>query len=205
MRSIFLSAMLLSTALLAQGPYMGVKGGINFSNLHGADVQSSNSRFGFNAGLIMRALADRPVGAQVELLYSTRGNRSHYQGFFGLLDQDVDFNLEYIELPALAALRFADNAVEIQAGGYAAYLIHAKVSTSGDLGNGVHELDAGNFNSIDAGLAGGVAFNVGPLQIGLRYDYGLLTIANSDAAKFLLGDAKNSCAQVYIAFGQEVE
>lgn len=184
---------------------MGVKGGLNISNLYSGEVSDNNARLGFNAGFIGRALADQPIGLQAELLYSTKGNKTHYSGLFGLVDQDVDFTLNYLELPVMAAFRFADNAFELQAGGYAAYLLSASVTTSGDLGDGSDELDRDNFNSIDAGLVGGIAFNAGPIQVGARYLYGLSTLANSDGAELLLGDAKNSCAQVYIAFGQAVE
>ena len=41
----------------------------------------------------------------------------------------------------------------------------------------------------------------GVIQIGARYEHGLMTIADSDGAKLLLGDAKNACAQLYIAVG----
>lgn len=184
---------------------MGVKGGLNISNLYSGAVPDNNARLGFNAGFIGRAMADQPIGLQVELLYSSKGNKTHYTGLFGLVDQDIEFMLNYLELPVMAAFRFANNAVEVHAGGYAAYLLNASVSTSGDLGNGSDDLGRDNFNAMDAGLLGGIAFNAGPIQVGARYLYGLTTLANSDGANALLGDAKNSCAQVYIAFGQAVE
>ena len=101
----------------------------------------------------------------------------------------------------MASFRFADQAIELQAGGYVGYLLGANVTTSGDLGSGSNTLDRSNFNSMDAGLVLGAAFNAGPAQIGARYEFGLSQIANSDDAKFLLGDAKNSCIQVYVAVG----
>lgn len=200
-----LSLLLVSTSIAisarAQGPTGGIKVGANFSGLYSGEVSDENLRTGFNAGLFARSTAEDPLGLQVELLYTTKGNHTHYQGFFGLVDQDVDFNLNYIELPALFSLRFADGAFEVQAGGYLGYLVGAHVSSNGDLGNGSQDLDRDNFNALDGGLAGGVAFNAGALQLGVRYDLGLANIASSDAAKDLLGDARNTCLQVYIGFG----
>ncbi len=187
--------------VLAQGPTIGVKAGVNLSTLYSVEVNDDKGRFGFNGGVFARAMPNQSIGAQFELLYSTKGNHSTYQGFFGLIDQTVDFNLNYLEVPALVAFRFADQLVEFQVGGYVGYLVNANVTTDGDLGNGTNELDKDNFNSVDAGLAFGVAVNTGPAQIGVRYEHGLTEVASSDNAKLLLGDAKNACVQFYIAFG----
>ncbi len=190
-----------SSSAIAQGPRAGVKGGVNLSTLYNNEVSDQNARVGLNAGFFGRTSVEDPIGLQVELLYSSKGNRTNYDGVFGFIDQTVDFNLNYLSIPAMIAFRFGDQAIELQAGGYAAYLMSANANTEGDLGSGSEELDKDNFNSFDAGLVGGVAFNAGVIQIGARYEYGLMTIADSDGAKLLLGDAKNACAQLYIAVG----
>jgi len=192
---------LLPNTSNAQGPHIGIKAGLNLSNLYSTKVDDNNMRVGFNGGLVARTMTDSPIGLQVELLYSTKGNRTTYQGFFGLVDQEVQFNLNYLELPVLVAFRFADNAVELQAGGYAAYLLSSDVTTDGDLGSGNNTIDSDKLNAMDFGVAAGLAFNAGPIQAGARYHYGLAKIADSNEADFLLGDAKNSCIQVFVAVG----
>ncbi len=189
----------------AQGPHIGLKGGLNLSNLYSSEVNDDKLRTGFNVGLMGRTNLDQPIGLQVELLYSTKGNESTYVGFFGLVDQTVHFNLNYLELPVLASFRFADQMLELQVGGYAGYLLSADATTSGDLGTDSEDLDIDNFNTMDAGLAVGFAVNAGPAQFGARYEYGLVELAKSDAAYLLLGSAKNSCFQVYIAVGMPGE
>lgn len=200
-RTILWLASILPLAATAQGPVLGIKGGMSISNLYNNEVNDDNSRMGFNGGLLGRTMPGEPIGLQVELLYSTKGNETTYTGFFGLIDQTVDFNLNYLELPVLACFRLGEGGFELQAGGYAAWLLSAQANTSGDLGESSDELDIDHFQNLDAGLAGGLAFNSGPMQFGARYLYGLSNIAESDEAEFLLGDAKNSCAQVYLAFG----
>lgn len=185
----------------AQGPHLGLKVGANLSNFHDNEVTDDNARFGFNVGVMGRTSADQAIGLQAELLYTTLGNRTDYSGFFGLVDQSVDFNLNYLQLPVMVSFRFAEGAFEVQAGGYAAFLLNAKVSTDGDLGDGEDDVETDNFNNMDLGLVGGLAFNAGPVQVGIRYNYGLTKISDSDAADVLLGDAKNSCAQLYLAVG----
>lgn len=171
------------------------------SNLYSNEADDNNARIGFNAGFLARTMIDAPVGVQFELIYSTKGNKTDYHGFFGLVDQEVTFNLNYLELPAMISFRFADNAVELQAGGYAGLLLSSDVSTTGDLGDGTQDINTDKLNKLDAGVLGGVALNLGSAQIGARYEYGLARIADSDEADLLLGDAKNSCVQVYVAFG----
>ncbi len=137
----------------------------------------------------------------MELLYSTKGNHTSYHAFFGLVDQDVDFNLNYLELPVLVSIRLMD-VVDLQIGGYAAYLLSAKVKTSGDLGSGSDTVDKDNFKSIDAGIAGGVGFNVGEnLQVGIRYLHGLTDVVDNSTLHDVVGDAQNRCVQLYIGIG----
>jgi hypothetical protein len=199
--TLAVAGLLVLLSASAQGPHFGVKVGANLSNLHDNEVTDDNARFGFHIGVMGRTAADQAIGLQAELLYTTLGNRTDYSAFFGLVDQSVDFNLNYIQLPVMVSFRLAEGAFEIQAGGYAAYLVNAKVTTDGDLGDGEDDLETDNFNSMDFGLVGGLAFNGGPVQVGVRYNYGLTRISDSDAADSILGDAKNSCAQLYIAVG----
>jgi len=189
-----------STAF-AQGPTFGIKGGLNYSTLAVDEADDETSRIGYNFGLFARTAPDQPIGLQVELLYSTKGSTTNYSTLFGLIEQEVDFNLNYLELPVLASFRIG-SIVDLQVGAYAAYLLGAKAKSSGDLGSGSEELDRDNFTSLDYGIAGGVGFNLGPnAQLGVRYLHGLNNIADSDAANLVLDDSKNRCVQAYVAFG----
>lgn len=201
-KHIFLAVVLVAGASVAnaQGPAIGVKGDLNISSLAVDNADEEKTRLGANAGIFLRTMPDEPLGLQVELLYSAKGANATYSGFFGLLDQNVDFNLNYVELPVLVSFRAA-GIVDFQLGGYAGYLLNARVSTSGDLGSASDELDKDNFRSVDFGIAGGVGFNAGPAQIGLRYHHGLTKVTNSDATNTVLGDATNRCLQAYIALG----
>ncbi len=174
----------------------GIKGGLNVSNLYIDDVSDENARYGFNVGLYGQVLSSEAAALQLELLYSTKGSRAFYDGAF---DQEVKYNLNYLDLPVLAVIKLGESA-EIHLGGYASYLLNANISYSGDFANGSDEIDKDNLKSYDYGLVGGVGFNFGEVQIGARYNYGLVKIADSDAADAMIGDSKNSFGQVYIAF-----
>lgn len=174
----------------------GIKGGLNVSNLYLDDIDDENARYGFNVGVYGQVFSTETFAIQPELLYSTKGARAEYSG---LIDQTVKFNLNYLDLPVLAVFKLGD-AAEIHIGPYVSYLLNSNISYSGDLGNGSDEIDRDHLRPFDFGLAGGVGLNFGPMQVGARYNLGLTEIADSDVARTLIGDAKNSNAQLYVAF-----
>jgi hypothetical protein len=174
----------------------GVKGGLNVSNLYVDDVDDENARYGFNLGFYGQLLSSETFAIQPELLFSTKGSKIEYGG--GLFDQTVKYNLSYLDLPVLAVFKLGD-AAEIHVGPYASYLLGANISHDGDLGSGADDIDRDHLKSFDYGLSGGFGLNFGSLQVGARYNYGLAKLADSDAADLLIGDAKNSVAQIYLA------
>lgn len=190
---------LSSTAVLAQRTNptarAGVKVGMNVSNLYINDVNDENARIGFNGGFYGQILSTEAFAIQPELLFSTKGTQADYDG---LIDQTVRFNMNYIDLPVLAVFKLGPSA-EIHAGGYASYMLSANITTDGDLGSDYDELDRDHFKSYDYGLTGGLGLNFGAVQIGARYNYGLVQIAKSNTARNAIGDSKNSVAQIYLA------
>jgi hypothetical protein len=66
---------------------------------------------------------------------------------------------------------------------------------------GVRELNRDDFNTLDYGLTGGIAFDLSGFQIGARYNYGLREVGKAGIAGALTSNAKNSVAQVYIGIG----
>lgn len=193
-----LTILLLSGAVVsstAQDRRMGVKGGLNLSNLYVDDVDDENARVGFHVGVYGQIFSTETFAIQPELLYTTKGTETEWGG---LIDQTITFKLNYLELPVLAVFKLGE-AAEIHVGPYFSYLLSANIDTEGDLGGSTEDLDRDNFNAFDFGLTGGFGLNFGAVQVGARYNYGLSEIADSDAAELMLGDAKNSCAQLYVA------
>jgi len=194
----FLFVMALNQHASAQNKgTAGIKGGLNVSNLYIDDVNDENARLGFNVGFYGQILSTESFAIQPELLFSTKGSKAQYDN--GFIDQTVQYNLNYIDLPVLAVFKIGET-LELHAGGYASYLLNANISYEGDLATGTDEVDKDNLKSYDYGLAGGLGFNFGNVQVGARYNYGLVKLADSDAAEALIGDSKNSYGQLYVAF-----
>ncbi len=179
-------------------PRAGIKGGLNISNLIVDDVTDRNARIGFHAGVYGQLFGSRAFTIQPEVNFSTKGNKLTYSS--GVIQQETKFNLSYIDIPVLAVFKLG-RAAEIHAGAYWAYLVGANVDADGDVANDFTRVDRDNFDKWDYGLVGGLGFNLGKgAQLGARYNYGLNKIAESAGARRLLGDTKNSVAQVYLAF-----
>ncbi len=174
---------------------VGIKGGLNVSNLYIDNIHDENARYGFNVGLYGQILSSDFFAIQPELLYSTKGSKAFYED---LGDQTVKYNFNYIDLPVLAVFKLGRSA-EIHVGPYVSYLLNANISYSGDVINGDDEIDKDDLKSYDYGLAGGFGLNFGPMQAGVRYNYGLVKIADNAASELYLGDSKNSVAQIYLS------
>jgi len=195
--SAILLSLFMSQQVVAQtNGRAGIKGGLNISNLYIDNVNDQNARLGFHAGLYGQILSSETFAIQPELLFSTKGAKASHSGL--IINQDVSYNLNYIDLPVLLVFKLGES-VEIHAGPYASYLLSANISYEGNAANGVKEVNKNSLKSFDYGLAGGLGMNFGNVQVGARYNYGLVKIADSDAARTLLGDAKNSCAQLFLA------
>lgn len=190
-----------STEALAQGrTRVGIKGGLNASSLFydSQGVNNKKERIGFHAGVFAQAPLGDFFAIQPELLYMTKGASADYN-VLGFINGRNTFRLNYAELPVLATFKLGQ-AVELQAGPYAAYLLNSNINSNGDFGTGSSAINRDNFNKVDYGLAGGLNIYFGKMLIGARYEQGLQRIANSGAARTLLGNAKNSVGLLSIGY-----
>jgi len=179
------------------GPEFGIKGGVNMSNLYSDsdDINDENALWGFNAGVFAAFPIADNVFIQPEILYTTKGAELDYD--FAGIEGTSKFKLSYIEVPLLVRFNLTEN-FNIHVGGYASYLVNAKIKGEGDF-EFEEELDADDFERFDAGLSAGVGVDFNPLSVGLRYNYGLTTIGKErDGVTF--PDAKNSNLSLYLAY-----
>lgn len=184
----------------AQSARSGLKGGLNLSNLYIDDVEDENLRAGFHAGFFTQLLMVPGFAIQPELVYATKGAKADYN--IAGVQGESKFNLNYIDLPVLLTFKLA-NAADIHIGPYVSYLLRVNTSTDGDLGSSQRSLDRDDYEKWDYGLSGGLVLNFDAISIGARYNYGLNEIADSADARTQIGDAKNSVAQLFIAFNMQ--
>lgn len=167
--------MVAGTALNAQSK-IGLKGGVNFSNLAVDEdqIDENHTKVGWTAGIFTRTNFDG-VGLQAELLYTRKGAK------YDILATTVDANLDYLELPITLQLRLFGSPLTVYAGGYAAYLLNARYEYESNLFNGtiVYD-DPDGFNEVDYGLLGGLNLTLGQLVIDARLMRGLQDVEAQD-------------------------
>ncbi len=188
-----------TTDLVAQNRVRaGLKGGLNASSLFydSQGVSNKKERIGFHGGVYAQVPAGNFFAVQPELLYTTKGSSAEYN-VLGINGRGT-FRLNYVELPVLATFKLGQ-AVELQAGPYVSYLLQSDLNSNGDL-TGTTNFNRANFNKVDYGVAGGLNLFFGKALIGARYEQGLQRIANSGAARTLLGNARNGVGMISVGF-----
>ncbi len=172
---------------------MGIKGGLSFSNFFNTneDINDRNLRRGYHFGLTSRfPVIPRMIYIHADALYSNKGIKGELINSGG----EVQFDLNYIEVPVLAAFDIA-KGVSIEGGIYGGYLLSAKGAVAGP------NLEEYDFNTFDYGYAAGLSFRTNGVGFGARYHYGIREIAATPEAINHIGAAKNSALQLYLVLG----
>jgi hypothetical protein len=181
-------------------PKIGIKGGVNLSNLYVDNVKDENIKVGAIVGFYTKIPVTKGLSIQPEILYSQKGAQVNYNNLFG--NGKYRYNFDYIEIPVSLVVNVAKN-FNVLAGGYTAFLASAKVKdvdANGNI-NGVKDLNRDNFETFDYGLVGGLGFDIENANIGIRYSYGLKNIGkNGSLSGNLLQNAKNSVISLTIGF-----
>ena len=181
---------------------VGIKGGVNFSNLYTEDVDDNNVLTNFNLGLFAKLPITEMFAIQPELNYSGKGSRLTYNNLFA--KGTAKFNLAYLEVPVLAVINITEN-FNIHAGPYAAYLLSANVKN--DATNNTFDFEnnfeAEDFNRFDVGASVGLGIDLDSFSVGARYNYGLSNIGKQRTflgTSYTFPDAKNSVVNIYASF-----
>lgn len=192
----YLLIILFSSSLIftANAQYVGLKGGLTLSNLNIDEVDDRNMRTGYHVGAYINLPISDDIAFQPEVNFTTKGTTADYD--IAIFQGESSFNMNYIDVPIMGVFRLGEQ-VEIHLGPYLGFLMGVSLSTDGEFIEGEEALDKEDFQSLDFGLAGGLAVNFSALQIGARYHYGLQEAADSEGAEAFLGDARHSYLQVY--------
>ncbi|MCK9500911.1 MAG: porin family protein [Fermentimonas caenicola] len=193
---LVLALFAMVTAVSAQVS-LGVKGGINMSNLYGDELDNENVKIGFNVGLLADIDFSFNSAIQTGLFFTTKG----YKYDSGNLDYTE--NLMYIQLPVHYAYKIdvtPGTRVVFHAGPYAAYGVGgSRKLDAGELGS--LEVDKifgdgmSQYKPFDAGLGLGVGAEFGPILVDLGWDMGLVNISNTSN-----GNVKNQNAYLSVGY-----
>ena len=139
---------------------LGIKGGVNYYNIHNDNDINYDQRTGYHFGLLGHIHIGNQFAVQPELLYSAQGARN----------EDIKYNLDYINVPLLLQYMF-DNGFRLQAGPQLGFLVSSE--------------NLNDLNPIELGISYGVSYVVPSTGFGidLRYNIGLTNINESGDVK----------------------
>ncbi|MBP4139598.1 porin family protein [Flavobacterium geliluteum] len=178
MKKILLAAVLLvatSATLQAQFLRIGVKGGVNFANFSGTEIQT-DAITSYHGGLVAELKILDRFAIQPELLYNTQG--AEYKSALG----DFKNELGYISIPVMAKIYLTDS-FSLEAGPQASFLVSEK-----------NDFDVEDSNTFDFAVNAGLGFKITKsLFVQGRYSIGLTEVSKN-------ADAKNSVFSVSAGF-----
>ncbi len=192
----------LSLSNLSAQEYVmfGVKGGINSSTFSGdgfGDFDNPDARTSFNLGLLAEIPLSDKFSVQPEVLYSGQG----YDIASRNDANDVEYQLDYINVPVLAKLYLVDG-LSLEAGPQVGFLVNSEIDSNPSGDGGDVPLDEDQFNKVDLSVALGASYKFrGGFFVNARYNFGLSDVYDdSYSGLFRNSDVKHSVLQGGIGF-----
>lgn len=194
--SILVVAMLVVATVAHAQVDLGIKAGVNMSNVYGKNVDNNDMKIGFHAGLSADFYFTPEVALQSGLLVSTKG--------FTYKTSALEFtsNPIYLQLPVHLAYKVEvvpGTRIVFHGGPYAAYGIAGKHTVKvGSLGSGSIDVfgdSAAQLKRFDFGAGLGVGAEFGQIALDLGWDMGLIDLSNSSE-----GTLKNQNAYLSVGY-----
>jgi len=165
-----------ATAASAQGVVAGVKGGVNFANIHfdeEGDKVNFDRRVGFVGGVFVVWPGEARFGLQLEALYSQKGAR------LDAPDAQVQLKLDYVDVPVLLRVSTARNrsgtAFHAFGGPSVGIRVHGKATAAIEGVSGSDDLSE-DVERFDFGLVAGAGVELGRFIIDVRNTWGLSNV-----------------------------
>jgi hypothetical protein len=180
---------------------IGVKGGLNISNLYLNDEAASDMIFGYNAGVFVKKPFTAIIAIQPELYVSSKGSSITYNNVF--VGGTAKFNLTYLEMPVLCVAKVSKH-VNFQFGPYISYLLNSEIKNvvNNQLFDFEKNINVNDFNRIDAGIIAGFGIEVHTVTMGARYIYGLTKVGKEQTLlglNYRIPNANNGIVNFYLS------
>jgi hypothetical protein len=179
----------------------GIKGGANFSNFSSSDTKKNKVVTGLNFGVFAKVPLTKSFAIQPEIYFTTKGSELTYNNVF--VDGTGKFELNYIEVPVLMVFNITP-MFNFQVGPYASYLVSSKVKNVSDVNfNFENNIDSGDFNKFDTGIAVGLGVDAKSIGFGVRYNLGLVTVGKDKTyfgTNYVFPDGKNGVINLYLSY-----
>ena len=176
----------LLSGLNAPNGGIGIKGGVNFANVHGSDKDNLGEVSGhtnFHAGVFSQFSFGEFFSIQPEVLFSRKGYKRN----------DSTFRFNYFDVPVLAVFNITDN-FSVHLGPQVGIMIAAKEDGK--------EINLEPYNTFEYGAAAGLEGRINRFRLGTRYVHGFADLRKEDnAGNSINENIKNGVIQIYLGIG----
>ncbi|MGG9962794.1 porin family protein [Ferruginibacter sp. SUN106] len=165
--TVAIAAILITATATAQKANIGIKAGLNVSNIHNDNDVKYDTKTGVHVGLIGHFHLSKEFAIQPEIVYSQQGAK------YTIANVESTLKLDYINVPVMFQYMF-DNGLRLQAGPQVGFLASAKADAS----NGPTADVKNDFKSVDFAVGVGAGYLFVPTGFGIdaRYNLGLSDI-----------------------------
>ena len=179
--ALFFALLLTTCVAAAQTPIFAVKGGAGVANWSGDDADDASARFAYKVGVGMELPFTSTWSLQTGLNFVSKGTEA--DAYIGDAYGKIEVNQLYLELPIMAAARFAiaDNTqIVISGGPYLAYGVGGKTDVEAGIPGAALSGEVDTFGGdgvdlrrFDWGLGIGAAVEFDHFVVGLDGQFGL--------------------------------
>ncbi|AWH74616.1 PorT family protein [Dokdonia sp. Dokd-P16] len=185
---VAIAALFGTVAVQAQDEVsFGAKGGVNFATVGGDDFDDPDARTSFHFGGFVEVPITEKFSIQPEVYYSGQGYdiQSVNNG------DDVEFQLDYINVPVLAKYYFVDGFYG-EVGPQIGFNVNSEIDSNPDGNSGDINFNNDAINTIDFAVVGGLGYKLNNgLFFNARYNLGLSDVFSSEDLGGFDLDARN--------------
>lgn len=165
--SLFALVLVFGLTVFAQNAQLGLKAGLNVSNLSNSNGRDMGSKLGPNAGLLAHIPMGRSFAIQPEIMYSDQGAK------YTISNGEHKLRLQYINIPLQFQYLF-NNGFRLQTGPQVGFLAGVKDKVR-DVETGIFTSE--DFKTVDFSWSAGVGYlSTSGLGVDARYNFGLSNI-----------------------------
>lgn len=167
--SLFFCTLFITVSIFAQQSAIGLKGGLNVSNLSNSSGYDMGSKLGFNGGLLAHIHLAPSLALQPEAVYSSQGAKYTVNG------DEHTLSLNYINLPVQVQYMF-NNGFRLQTGPQVGFLAGVKDKVNDEETGFFTSQD---FKTVDFSWSAGLGYlSTSGLGVDARYNFGISDINN---------------------------
>ena len=161
-RFLLLTGIVCSVLSAEAQVHYGIKGGLNLSDIGGADAGDNKMKIGYHIGGFVKVPVADQFSVQPELVFSAQGFSIKEDG------DNSKLNANYINLPLLASYSFG-KGLYAEAGPRLGFLLSAKVRNEGESTNVKDD-----FKKLDFAWVLGIGYQLQEkLSVNARFNLGL--------------------------------